>query len=119
MYGLPEDFDTSFLLGKRLELICFSENTANFHFDGGLRFTIESAYAHQSSEPGAVDQLNEVPVLSSTIMQLLGSSIVDGAGTKDGTLILTFENGHKLKFFDTSREYESYVIDFNGTTIIV
>jgi hypothetical protein len=119
MYGLPEDFDTSFLIGRRLDLVCFSANTVNFHFDGGLHFTIESAYAHQSPESGAADQLYEVPVLSSNIMQLLESLIIDGSATADGTLILTFDNGHKLKFLDTSKQYESYKIDHDDITIIV
>lgn len=37
MYGLPETFKRSFILGRTLELIiCFNENTIYFHFDGGL-----------------------------------------------------------------------------------
>jgi hypothetical protein len=119
MYGLPENFDTSFVLGRTLELICFNENTVYFHFDGGLLFSIESEYAYQSHESGPVDHIHKVPFLTPHIVQLLGVTISNASASPDGTLILTFVNEHRLKFFDTSRQYESYKIDFDGRTIIV
>ncbi len=119
MYGLPENFDTSFILGRTLELICFNENTVYLHFDGGLLLSIESEYAHQKPESDAVDQIYEVPFLDPNIAQLLGSPIIDGSASTDGTLILTFENGHRLQILDTSGQYESYRIDYGEVSIIV
>lgn len=119
MYGLPKDFDTNFLQGKTLELVCFSENTVNFHFDGGLHITVESAYAHRVPESRETEEIKEIPVSSSDIMQLVGCSIAQVSANVDGTLSLTFENDHRLLFFDTSRQYESYKIDYNEKTIIV
>jgi hypothetical protein len=119
MYGLPKDFDTSFLLGKRLELVCFSENTVNLHFDEGLLFTIESGYIYEVPKLGSVDEVLEIPVRSSNIMRILGVAIVDALARSDGTLVVTFENGNKLTLFDPNAQYESYRIDYNNLTIIV
>jgi hypothetical protein len=119
MYGLRKDFDTSFLLGKKLELICLSENTVNFHFNDGLSFTIESAYSHQTPGSKGADEPIQVPALSSNIDELLGSSVTDVLANEDGTLILKFANQHQLKFFDTSPQYESYKINYKDVTVIV
>ena len=119
MYGLPEDFDARTLGGRRLELVCFSENTVNLHFDGELHITIESAFAHQHLEPESENNIQEVPVSGSEIMQLLGLQVIDSFGTADGTLHLSFENGHRLQIFDTSSLYESYRIEFGDLSIVV
>ena len=91
----------------------------NFHFDEGLHFTIESGYIYEVPELGSVGQVCEIPVRSSNTMQLLGVAIVDGSANSDGTLIVIFENGHKLTFLDPNKQYESYRIDYYDLTIIV
>lgn len=119
MFGLPDDFDCDFLLGRILEQICINENTIYFHFDNRVFITVESAYAYVGSERGAGEQLSEIPTFDVNVLRLLGSSVREATGTSDGTLILMFETGQALKIFDTSRQYESYKIDFNDKTIVV
>ena len=119
MYGLPEDFDPSFFIGRRLELICFGENTVNLHFDGELHITIESAFIYHAPETDSTGQREEIPVLSSEIMRLIGSSIIDCSASTDGALSLTFENDRRLQILDTSSQYESYRIDYGQMNVIV
>lgn len=119
MYGLPDDFNTDFLLGRSLEQVCINENQVYFHFDKGLHIRIESAYAYRRVESDAIELLIEVPTFNANVLQLLGSSILQAAGTQDGTLILEFDKGQTLKIFDTSPNYESYTSDFDGKIIIV
>ena len=61
----------------------------------------------------------KVPVKESDLMHLLGARIVRASGTQEGTLSLTFENGHEVKVFDDSADTESYRIATGAREIIV
>lgn len=52
-------------------------------------------------------------------MELVGSSVSIANGDEDGTLTLRFNNGQGLKVYDTSKQYESYTIAYEGKEIIV
>ena len=119
MYGLPLDFDAKFLVGRNLEQICFNQNQIALHFDDDLSIIVESALSHESSQSLSDARVVEVPVSDSDLMQLLGFSVSDASGDKDGTLTLVFDNGHTLKCYDTSHEYESYKIAYRGHSRIV
>jgi hypothetical protein len=113
MHGLPKDFDGTFFIGRTLEMVCFNENQVYLHFDAKLTITIESAFAYKD------ELLVKVPVHDSNLMELLGSSVLTWQGDKDGTLSLTFERGRTLKVYDTTKQYESYTISYEGKVIIV
>ncbi len=113
MFGLPADFDGSFFVGRTLELVCFSENQVNLHFSVNTMIRIESAYSYNGEEP--VD----VPVRQSNLMELLGSSVLAATGDQSGTLSLAFDHGQTLKVYDTTRQYESYIISYEGKDIVV
>jgi Family of unknown function (DUF6188) len=119
MYKLPADFDAQFFVGRNLEQICFNQNQIALHFDDDLSIVIESAFSHEEPQSPSDGQVVEVPVSDSDLMRLLGCSVSEASGDGDGTLILVFENGHVLKCFDTSDQYESYQIEHHGNVIIV
>lgn len=119
MYGLPKDFSGEFLIGHSLEQICFNQNQVSLHFDGDIGITIEGSFSHLRSDSDLGEQVFDVPVSQSDLMLLLGSSISEAGGGKDGTLNLKFENGHTLRCFDKSREFESYQIRHGKDVIIV
>lgn len=119
MYGLPSDFDAKFLFERTLEQICFNQNQIALHFDDNISIIVESAFSHDGNQPPSETRVIEVPVSHSDLMQLVGFSVSDASGDKDGTLTLVFDNGHVFRCFDTSPKYESYKIDVRGTTIIV
>ncbi len=52
-------------------------------------------------------------------LALLGATIKNFESNENGTLALTFSNGHRLTMLDPSKEYESYDITRPGQTIIV
>jgi hypothetical protein len=110
MYGLPEDFDGAFFVGRSLELVCFSENQVSLRFGGDISITIESSFSHQQDSSESSGQVVNVPVSESDLMQLLGQSVAEVSASRDGTLVLTFTNGHVFKCFDDSRQFESYHI---------
>ena len=110
MYGLPEDFDGAFFVGRTLELVCFSENQVSLHFGGDISITIESSFSHQKDSSESSGQVVNVPASESDLMQLLDQSVTEVSASRDGTLVLTFTNGHVFKCFDDSHQFESYHI---------
>ena len=119
MYKLPQNFDATFLIGRKLEMICFNANQVYLHFDGSVTITIESAFSHQHTRSEANMSIIKVPVSESDLMQLLEHAISAASGDTDGTLTVVFDNGHTLKCFDTSPQYESYQIKRGESVIIV
>jgi hypothetical protein len=113
MYGLPKNFDGSFLVGRTCELVCFSQNQVCLHFGDKITITIESAFSYKTI------QVIDVPVHKSNLMELLGASVSGVQGDKDGTLSLFFDNGQTLKVYDTSKQFESYNIAYGDKVIIV
>jgi hypothetical protein len=117
MYGLPSDFDGRVFTGRILEQVCFNENQVTLSFDGDMAVMVESAFSYEA--PPAESRLTEVPVFHSDLMRLLGRRVSSAVGDEDGTLVLVFENGHRLRILDDSREYESYRIRLGKKMIIV
>lgn len=118
MYGLPVDFDGSFLVGRNLEMICFSSNQIYLHFDDHVTVTIEGEFSYRPQPSEADAQPIHMPIMESKLMQLLEHSISEAAGDEDGTLTLVFDNGHVLKCFEASG-YESYQIKHATGRLIV
>jgi hypothetical protein len=113
MYGLPSDFDGTFLIGRVLEMVCFNQNQVYLHFDAKTTITIESAFSYKSA------QVIDLPVRESNLMELLGASVSRVQGEENGTLNLFFDNGQSLIVFDTTQQYESYRITYGSKAIIV
>ncbi len=113
MYGLPKDFDGSFLLGRTLEMVCFTENQVCLHFGAETMIGIVSAFSCND------EQVVNVPVFGSNLMGLLGSSVRAAQGDESGTLSLTFDDGQTLKVYDDTEQYECYTIRYGDKVIIV
>lgn len=113
MYGLPKDFDGSFLVGRSLEMVCFAQYQIYLHFDENILITVASAFSYKD------DFVVAVPVRESALMELVGSSVLAATGDEDGTLSLLFNNGQTLKVLDTSKHYESYTIAHGSNEIII
>jgi hypothetical protein len=119
MHGLPADFDGSFLTDCTLEQICVNENQISLHFDRDVVITLESEYLCVAPVSESDDDISQVvPAFQPTLIQLIGQSVVEVAGAKDGTLSMTFRSGHRLTLFDTP-QYESYQIRRGQHVIIV
>jgi len=90
MYGLPHDFDATALVGRTLDVICFTANQVTFDFDGDFHITVDGAFTHgeESSEPSHL--MRQVPVEESGLMRMAGASITDASAIDGGTLRLLF-----------------------------
>ena len=119
VYGLPQGFDSSRLIGCVLEQVSFSENTVHLSFTNDVSITIESCFVHSTQDDFSDVERSRVPVRDSHLMQLLGESVDSAHASADGTLSLRFTNGHVLACFDDTPGYEAYRIKLGEEEIIV
>lgn len=118
MYGLPEDIDLNFLMGKRLIQICISTHQIIMRFDDDITISVESAIK-LFDDKGDVHLYEDNRSINQDLLMLLENSISDVISNKTGTLILHFDNGNKVELNDDSAKYESYQIVGDGQTIVV
>lgn len=119
MYRFPEGFDGGFLLGKTLELVCFSANQVCLHFNDNVLIVIEEAFSYRQINNGdKAEVVQEVPVKDSNLMQLLEQTVSDVLTNTDGTLTLRFGNGDVVRCFAAATNYECYHI-WNGDVHVV
>ena len=91
-------------------MVCFNENQVTFHFDT-IVLTVESAYSYRR------DEVINVPVKKSDVMELLGAVVVGVEAGQDGTLSLRLSDGHTLKMYDPTPQYEAYSITVGDKVI--
>jgi Family of unknown function (DUF6188) len=118
MYGLPANFNGSFLVGRILEQICFTENQISLNFDQDIAITLEGEYEHHDTSSVAADTRLRVPACSATLTRLIGESVVEMATSEGRNLMLTFSNGHRVTCLDIPN-YESYQIRRGDDVVIV
>jgi len=121
MYGLPEDFDGSFSVGRLLGTVAFSQNMVQLIFDEDVSIGVQSSYECRlvGAEEYVEAQRIEAPIASSRLMQLLGRKVTSVRGEQQGTLTLQFEGGHVFRCFDDLPNYESYSITHGKREIFV
>lgn len=113
IYGLPQDFDGSFLVGKELEMVCFCQVQLYLHFAGKIIITVSSAISRDDG------QIIDVPIEYSNLMRMIGLLVASAEGPTDGTLTIHFENGEVLKVYDNSPNFESYSITYGDAVLYV
>jgi hypothetical protein len=121
MYGLAEDFDGSFFVGRLLRTVAFSRRTLDLIFDENVSIGLESSYeCRLVGDEGYVEKERlEAPIASSRLMQLLGRKVLSVDTEREGTLTLHFEGGHVFRCFDDDPNYESYTISHGNDEIYV
>jgi hypothetical protein len=121
MYGLPENFDGSRLVGRFLLQICFGLYQIQLHFDERLTISIESTLLYRysmTSDPKRI-HIPDTPTFRSDLLQLLHHTITGASGNQEGTLTIEFDNGHVLQCLDDQAGYEAYEIRIGDDSIIV
>jgi len=120
MYGLSSDIDLSFLNGREVGQVAIGVYQIQFGFDEDVRISVEGGFTYFNGKDETVwrPEPGFSQVASHTVA-LLGATIESYEGHANGTLKLTFSNGHRLTIPDSSKEYESYQITSPGQTIIV
>jgi hypothetical protein len=118
MYGLPDDFDPSVFVGRRLESITFAENVIVLTFSESVTVSISGTVLYQ--EAAGVPQRRERPLTTHTSFVGAVGRAVEATDLKSPReLILRLGGGFLIKLVDDSDEYESYIISFGDREIIV
>ena len=120
MHGLKKEIDLSFLNGRELIQLAVGLYHAIFKFDEDVAISVEGEFRYFDGqaewiwrpEPGS-------SLVAARTVALLSATIESLESNPNGTLALTFSNGQRLTFADSSREYESYQITRPGETIVV
>jgi|ERR1035441_1639115 hypothetical protein len=120
MYGLRNDIDLNFLIGRIVEQVAIGVYEVIFAFDEDVRITVYQEFHYFDGQaewiwrPEAGSSL-----LAARTLALLGYSVEDIERDANGMLALTFANKSRLTIMDSSKEYESYDITRPGETIVV
>jgi hypothetical protein len=118
MNGLDMSINLSFLSGRELASVSVGLFQVTFGFDEGVSISIESEYELWTPE-SSCKWRRGAPDAAASALRLLGTVVERVSGKKDGTLELTFSNGHRLTILDSNREHESFHITRPGGVIVV
>lgn len=118
MYGLPESFDTTFLIGREVQSITYLAYQVNLYFDNKVWLQIEGGFElYQDGK--SIEAVKEFPILQSSLLQLIERKIVDVSFVAlSGDIQLRFESGHALRVVGDIGPYESYIL-FDGVKQII
>jgi Family of unknown function (DUF6188) len=120
MYGLRKEIDLSFLTGRELIQVGIGIFQVQFHFDEDVTVSVEAEFCYLDGQDEWIwRQEPSPPQIAARTVAMLGASITGFETNENGTLMLTFSNGHLLTILDSFKEYESYAITRPGQTIIV
>lgn len=120
MYGLRDDIDLHFLIGRTLIQVGIGLYQIIFRFDEEVAISVTGEFSFHDEhsvwvwrpEPGSYAH-------AARTASLLGKSIQDLECNSNGTLTLRFSNDSHLTLLDNSDEFESYDITRPGQTIVV
>jgi hypothetical protein len=118
MYGLPTDFDPSFLKGIDLFQVCVGEHQVQMHFDKEVLLSIESSFRIQLAD-GEAQLYEDCRSSAGALAALVSDKTADAAAQPNGTLRLTFASGRWIEIYDDSQQYESYQIHRGQTLYVV
>jgi hypothetical protein len=112
MYPLPESFNPSFLFGKTVDVISFGPYQIDIYFSENRWIHIEGAYRLLAGS-FIVEELMKYPVRQSSLMQILGSTVLNVTYKSNGNLCLEFDCKKQLWICGDNGPYESYRL-FDG-----
>ena|SRR5437899_6516679 len=120
MHGLQKDIDLSFLNGRELIQVAVGLYQTIFRFDEDVGISVEGEFSYFDGQAEWIWKPEPCSsLIAARTVALLGATIESFESNANGTLALTFSNGHRLTLVDSSKEYESYQITRPGETIVV
>lgn len=97
MHGLKKETDLSFLAGRELIQVAIGSFQVQFHFDGDVAVSVEAEFRYFDGQREWIwRQERSSPQVASRTVAMLGASVTRFESTENGTLALTFSNGHRL-----------------------
>ena len=119
MYGFPRSLEPTEFVGLRLSSVTFSENTIHVAFGDEVSVTILGSVIYRTSS-GAEEVSDSPPVASSTLVSLIGRLVEAGEVVESRRdMLLTLEQGARMRLTDDSTAYESFIVNIRGTEFIV
>jgi hypothetical protein len=118
MYGIPEEIDWSFAVGRELLMVCVGQHQVVLRFHGEVTITIEGGFEHVSSKAGAKGE-GGLPQRAASLMSLIGTTVQAIRAEDARTLWIGFSNGEGLRIYDSNSNYEAFQITAPGVDIIV
>jgi hypothetical protein len=120
MYGLKKGIDLSFLNGRELVQVAIGVYQTAFGFDEDVTIYVDGGFTYFDGQSDSVWKPEPgFEHVAARTVALLAASITSLESHENGTLKLTFTNGHRLLIPDSSKQYESYQITRPGQTIVV
>ncbi len=117
MFGLPEDFDPTFLVGRMLMSLSISQFEVILRFDEQVRIQFHCDVAVLARGEGLV--VSDAADAGKAMVDLLSTVVVAATGTTDGTLTVDFEDERSVRIFDSNEHYESYEIADGEKLVVV
>jgi hypothetical protein len=118
MYGLEQNVDLGFFIGRTLLQACFGVHDLILNFDEDVCVTVTSSLGI-SDNNGQLRICDDFRQAASVILAQLNRTVLTVNGEPNGTLTLVFDGGERLAFYDDSDKYESYVIQFGKRIVVV
>ncbi|GAB3043432.1 DUF6188 family protein [Stenotrophomonas tumulicola] len=119
MHPLPKDFDSSILVGRTIESICYAEYQVSLYFSGELTLQIESGYELHGSD-GFIESVSSFPVAASSLMSVIGDEVESAEFKRvSGNMVICFNRGASLHLRGDVGQYESYRLTSKSMDIIV
>ena len=110
MYEIPEDLDIQRFVGLVVHSVRFNENQIVFDFEEAYtQIVIEGEFKHSGGAIIADGEIRSPPVSSSSLMQLVYSTVSDCTSPDRRNLLFSFSNGHTFTAIN-SEYYESFRI---------
>ncbi len=119
MYGIPDDIDWSFLVGKELLQACIGLHQMQLRFDDDILLSIEGDFDHFRGEGTSLAGVRELPQKAATLLSLLGLKVATVRRRGRKTLALEFSSGETLWIHDSNESCESFQVIARGKEIIV
>lgn len=112
MYGLSEDVDLSFFIGRRLEQVCLGEYQVQLRFDADTVVSIDdSEYTYRGMRRSSRD--------GRELVELVGRSCTAAAREGEGDLRLDFAHEVLVIHDSNAPHYESYTIRHGDDPVVV
>jgi hypothetical protein len=119
MYGLRKEIDLSFLTGRELIQVAIGSFQVQFHFDEDVTVSVEAEFCYLDGRDEWIwQQKPSSPQIAARTVAMLGASITSFETNENGTLALTFSNGHRLTILDSFKENHRLVRTFPITAAL-
>ena len=119
MYPAPPSDVIAKLIGRSVEMISFVKYGVHLSLDNEDNIGIACPFRFDRQDAIAESPVQDFPLVSSTMIRVIGASVDQAACEADGTLEVRFDNGDCLIAYANDPSYEAYTLSIDGIEYIV